>query len=109
MGLLGRARRLFLDSKLKRRVRITAYSLLRGIMKNIKIVQDPVKILREKRKEICFPVINRGKLWYDTLTPLQLGELKSWYWEWLNVTETLVIPKKPVWLDDKLVEEEVLI
>lgn len=76
---------------------------------SIRVIPDPVSALRDLRKVECFPIINRGKLWYDCLTPAQLGELKSWYWAWLNVTETLVIPVKPAWLNEKLNEEEIVI
>lgn len=58
-----------------------------------------LNVLRYERLNKCFPTINRGKLWYDSLTPQQLKELKEWYEKWLNVTETLVIPTKPAWLD----------
>lgn len=54
--------------------------------------------LRELRHEECFSIINRGKPWYDTLTAAQKTELDTWYHEWLNVTETLTIPKRPTWL-----------
>lgn len=54
--------------------------------------------LRERREVECFPIINRGKLWYDTLTTKQLKELNEWYQAWLNVTETLIVPDKPSWL-----------
>ena len=70
---------------------------------------DPIKSLRAEREKVCFPIINRGKLWYDTLTPLQLGELKKWYWDWLNVTDTLVKPCAPAWLNDKIKEEEIVL
>lgn len=54
--------------------------------------------LRARREEECFSVINRGKLWYDNLEPSQLYELQIWYEDWLDVTETKVIPVKPSWL-----------
>lgn len=54
--------------------------------------------LRLKRETDCFPFINRGKLWYDKLNEEQLTELDKWYNDWLNVTNTLVIPKAPIWL-----------
>lgn len=54
--------------------------------------------LRAKRETECFPIINRGQLWYDTLTEAQKAELKEWYIAWLNVTDTLVIPNKPDWV-----------
>ena len=71
--------------------------------------KDPVQSLRELREQTCFKVINRGKLWYDCLTPLQLSELKTWYHAWLNVTDTKVIPKTPSWLNDKVIDEEILL
>ena len=35
-----------------------------------------VDAIRRQRDIVCFPVINRGKLWYDSLSYEQLGELK---------------------------------
>lgn len=61
---------------------------------NEQIVDD----LRRQREYECFPYINRGNLWYDTLTQEQKIEFMSWYQAWLNVTETLVAPIKPEWL-----------
>lgn len=54
--------------------------------------------LRERRELECFPIINRGELWYDTLTTEQLQELDTWYHAWLDVTITKQIPQKPEWL-----------
>lgn len=54
------------------------------------------RALREKE---CFSVVNRGRLWYDTLTSEQAEELKTWYTAWLNVTQTLAVPEKPAWLN----------
>lgn len=62
--------------------------------------------LRSRRAEECFPIVNRGKLWYNCLTSEQLTELNDWYFAWLNVTETKVIPIRPAWLDNKLEREE---
>lgn len=73
------------------------------------IVDDPINSLRKLREEECFPIINRGKLWYDCLTYEQLSELRKWYWEWLNVTETKAIPIRPSWLNDKLNKEEIIL
>lgn len=55
--------------------------------------------LRSLREVECFPVINRGELWYSMLTESQLTELKTWYIAWLNVTETLEVPEKPTWIN----------
>ena len=54
--------------------------------------------LRAEREVECFPIINRGQLWYANLTPEQLAELDVWYKNWLNVTETKIVPEKPDWL-----------
>lgn len=54
--------------------------------------------LRARRKTECFEIVNRGKVWYDNLTEEQHQELDKWYEDWLNVTETKVIPTKPNWL-----------
>lgn len=82
----------------------TAYQVRDGIM-----VFDDAQAAAEqaeaakgayrKRREVeCFPVINRGQLWYDTLSEEQLSELKTWYQAWLDGTNTQTIPEKPEWL-----------
>ncbi len=53
---------------------------------------------RQHRQTECFPVINRGRLWYDALTEEQLSELRTWYHAWLDGTNTQTIPEKPEWL-----------
>lgn len=54
--------------------------------------------LRSQREKICYPVINRGALWYNRLTAEQKEELDIWYQAWLDVTETKVAPEMPEWL-----------
>lgn len=54
--------------------------------------------LRERRQKECFNIIDRSKLWYDSLTQEQLKELQDWYDAWLIVTETMIVPTKPEWL-----------
>lgn len=54
--------------------------------------------LRQQREVECFSIINRGALWYNTLTEEQLADLQNWYKAWLDVTETRVIPVKPSWI-----------
>lgn len=56
-------------------------------------------LLRNRRSQECFPIINRGLLWYNTLSEEQLQDLTTWYHQWLDVTETLAAPTKPDWLD----------
>lgn len=62
--------------------------------------------LREQRDVECFPVINRGQFWYDTLTNKQKLELSVWYQDWLNVTDTMIVPTKPNWLDNTSIKPQ---
>ena len=65
--------------------------------------------LRYRRGCECFTFINRGALWYNTLTKEQQQELNTWYQAWLNVPQVYletkpedietIIPAKPIWLD----------
>lgn len=55
-------------------------------------------ILRRQRETECFSIVNRGTVWYDTLTADQKQELAEWYRAWLDVTETHEIPQRPSWL-----------
>ena len=55
--------------------------------------------LRYEREIVCFPVINRGKLWYDSLTPEELDELEVWYQAWLDAPQTGIVPNTPSWLE----------
>ena len=55
--------------------------------------------LRQRRQTECFSFVNRGQLWYATLSIKQLAELTTWYTSWLKVTETKTIPEKPEWLE----------
>lgn len=57
-----------------------------------------IEYIRDRRAKECFPIINRGKFWLETLTAEQTAELNAWYRAWLDATETLIIPKKPEWL-----------
>lgn len=63
------------------------------------IEQQELTDLRSRREEECFPIVNRGELWYKHLTNNQITELDTWYQAWLDVTETKIIPDKPVWLE----------
>lgn len=57
-----------------------------------------VEEYRQRRAIECFPIINRGQFWYDTLTDEQKSELCLWYHDWLDGTPTQTIPEKPMWL-----------
>lgn len=59
---------------------------------------EKLERLRIQRATECFPIVNRGQLWYEMLTDAQKSELSAWYNAWLDVTETLVVPTKPSWL-----------
>ena len=69
--------------------------------------KNELSTLRKLRAKECFPIVNRGKLWYNCLTSEQYSELNDWYFAWLNVTETKIIPTKPSWLEEKLSKEEI--
>ena len=55
--------------------------------------------LRMRRETECFSVVNRGWIWYSTLTLSQWRELRAWYLAWLNVTDAGEIPERPAWVD----------
>lgn len=57
--------------------------------------------LRARRNTECFPIINRGALWFNLLTEEEKSELNTWYHAWLDVTKTKIIPEKPAWLEEK--------
>ncbi len=60
--------------------------------------KQAIEELRLRRERECFPIINRGQLWYASLTAEQNAELAAWYQGWLDVTETQTVPEKPAWL-----------
>ena len=82
-----------------------AYQLIDGkLLKNeeyaIALVEEQEKKqLRRLRENECFKIVNRGILWYNTLTEEQKQELDAWYHQWLDVTETLVIPENLEWVE----------
>lgn len=56
------------------------------------------EVLRAIRERECYSIINRGILWYETLSETQKQDLLNWYNSWKDVTETFVIPIKPWWI-----------
>lgn len=70
--------------------------------------EEVLDLLRTRREEECFPIINRGSLWFEQLSEVQKAELKTWYQAWLNVPQVYdtscpsnindIIPHKPEWL-----------
>jgi hypothetical protein len=64
-------------------------------------LENQKETFRFRREKECFSYINRGPLWYDKLSGDQKVELQLWYDDWLDVTDTLIIPIKPEWLESK--------
>ena len=56
------------------------------------------RALRQLREKECVAVTDRP-LWYSRLPEWQKEELNEWYEKWLRVTDTLLIPQKPFWLE----------
>lgn len=72
-----------------------------GTLKLVPHIQTEEQIkanIRANREEKCFPIINRGQLWYDTLTEAQHNELAVWYRAWLDATDTMVEPDDLDWI-----------
>lgn len=61
--------------------------------------------LRDKREKVCFPIVNRGGLWYDLLSEKERADLLEWYMAWLDATETLIEPEMPEWLREEAAEQ----
>lgn len=62
-------------------------------------LRSELNALRHRRERDCFSVINRGALWYERLTEEKKVELGQWYDAWLDITETKIVPEKPIWLN----------
>lgn len=64
------------------------------------LTKDEIKAnhLRAKRVPYCFDIVNRGQVWYDTLSDDQRDELKIWYQGWLDAPQSLKEPTQPDWL-----------
>ena len=83
----------------------TGYKVVDGLLQKdntrdkAQRLEKQKEALRQQREVECFPVINRGWIWYSGLNLVQWLELKKWYLAWLNVTETLRIPERPTWLE----------
>jgi len=85
------------------------YNLALRLKSRSRMNKEVIKIIRARREVECFPIVNRGKLWYETLTQDQTIELRSWYYTWLNAPETGIIPQPPSWINQKLEREEILL
>lgn len=60
---------------------------------------DRQNAIRARRERECYPVINRGQLWYEGISLARLAELRQWYKAWRDAPATLIIPDRPAWLD----------
>lgn len=56
------------------------------------------EIIRERRREECFKVIDRSSLWYDGLSEEQRKELSEWYQAWLEAPQTGEVPQELEWI-----------
>ena len=63
-------------------------------------IEEVKASLRDRREKECFSVVNRGWIWYSTLTLSQWRELRTWYLAWLNVTNTMIVPERLAWVDN---------
>ena len=57
-------------------------------------------LLRKRREKECFPIVNRGALWYEKLTDEQKTGLSTWYEAWRDEPAPLTVPEKPSWIDE---------
>ena len=55
--------------------------------------------IRMRRIVECFAIIDRGRLWYESLTQEQLAELAVWREAWLAAPASGVIPIIPEWIE----------
>jgi len=70
-----------------------------------RIKEKYINDLRKLRAIQCFSVVDRSKIWWDTLSEEQVSEIKDWYNEWLDIpnqqlqsVERLPLPIKPNFL-----------
>lgn len=54
--------------------------------------------IRARRAAECFPIVNRGVLWYKKLTEAQRQELSEWYEAWLDAPQTGILPQTLTWI-----------
>lgn len=64
---------------------------------------------RKIRAKYCFPIINRGRLWYERLSYSQESQLREWYDDWLRITDTYKVPDCPEWINKQLEGEDILL
>lgn len=64
--------------------------------------QKELAEIRQRRELECFPIINRGMLWYSKLTDEQKTELAAWYEAWLDAPQTRTAPSPLSWVDKSM-------
>lgn len=62
------------------------------------IAQIKANEIRALRVIECFPIVNRGVLWYEKLTEEQKLELSLWYEAWLDAPQTGSVPDPLDWV-----------
>lgn len=81
------------------------------IFDELKYIEDQknqeIDALRRRRENECFEICDRA-VWYDTLTDAQKTDVRTWRQAWLEVTDTLIVPKQPHWLQEKNNSNEVV-
>lgn len=71
-------------------------------LKNSYVYNQETIEFRKRREIECFSYTDRGELWYNenvNINQERINEFSNWRDLWLNVTETRVIPEKPIWLN----------
>lgn len=69
------------------------------------ILEEKKEELRIRRQNECFDILNQNYIedgksvtWFDTLNEEQKKEANDWVQAWRDITETFVVPEKPIWL-----------
>lgn len=62
-------------------------------------IDEQKNIIRRLRKNRVFPIINRSQMWFNSLSEQQKQDIQIWYQQWLDAPNTLIMPKRPNWLD----------
>ncbi len=79
-----------------------AWKVVNGTLTNVRVSEmtesEVLEELRHLRENECFQIVNRGVVWYNTLTETQLNEINVWYKKWLDVTITKTVPTRPSWI-----------
>ena len=71
--------------------------------KDVIAEKNELSKLRNRRQKECFDILtDKGYLWIKDLEDNyseRYAELVQWRKDWLDVTDTKIIPEKPTWID----------